>query len=209
MRAGLTRCWFEAAKIAVGSILSCSRARATAEFWTRVDRKMLWSLAASSDQQCARVLASVKARRSAPPPLRGAQGLDPGSAHARPDWLLPTMPDPDPLHVVVDELSRMTPFRATVDISRRLPVRQHHLRCPYRGAQDIPTHGRAARAGDRRRRLESPLARDHSPNRCVRTLALPVPDLPRKTHLPGRQSRPRREIDLASTSPRTSRGTTK
>ena len=95
----------------------CSRARATAEFWTRVDRKMLWSPAASSDRQRARVLACVKARRSAPPPLRGAQGLDPGSAHARPDWLLPTMPNPDPLHVVVDELSRMTPFRATVDRS--------------------------------------------------------------------------------------------
>ena len=33
----------------------------------------------------------VKARRFAPPPLRGADGLDAGSAHARPDWLLPTM----------------------------------------------------------------------------------------------------------------------
>ena len=69
---------------------------------------------ASSDRQRARVLASFKARRSAPPPLR-AHGLDAGSAHARPDWLLPTMPNPDPLHVVVDELSRMTPFRVTVD----------------------------------------------------------------------------------------------
>ena len=97
-------------QLAVGE-RDCSRARATAEFWTRVDRKMLWSPAASSDRQRARVLASVKARRSAPPPLRRAQGLDPGSAHARPDWLLPTMPNP----VVVDELSRMTPFRATVD----------------------------------------------------------------------------------------------
>ena len=38
----------------------------------------------SSDPQCARVLAAVKARRSAPPPLRGADGLDAGSAHARP-----------------------------------------------------------------------------------------------------------------------------
>ena len=28
---------------------------------------------------------------SLPPPLRGADGLDAGSAHARPDWLLPTM----------------------------------------------------------------------------------------------------------------------
>ena len=70
---------------------------------------------ASSDRQRARVLAGVKARRSAPPRLRGAHGLDAGSAHARPDWLLPTMPNPDPLHVVVDELSRMTPFPVTVD----------------------------------------------------------------------------------------------
>ena len=34
--------------------------------------------------QRARVLATVKARRSAPPPLRGADGLDGGCAHARP-----------------------------------------------------------------------------------------------------------------------------
>ena len=40
-----------------------------------------WS---SSDPQRARVLAAAKARRSAPPPLRGADGLDAGSAHARP-----------------------------------------------------------------------------------------------------------------------------
>ena len=43
---------------------------------------------ASSDPQLRRVLAVVKARRSAPPPLRGALGLDDGSAHACPDWLL-------------------------------------------------------------------------------------------------------------------------
>ena len=52
---------------------------------------MLWSPAASSSQH-ARVLTDVKARRFAPPPLRGADGLDAGSAHANsPDWLLPTM----------------------------------------------------------------------------------------------------------------------
>ena len=43
---------------------------------------------ASSDPQLRRVLAVVKARRSAPPPLRGALGLNDGSAHACPDWLL-------------------------------------------------------------------------------------------------------------------------
>ena len=70
---------------------------------------------ASSDPQRARVLAGVQARRSAPRPFRGAHRLDAGSAHARPDGLLPTMPNPDPLHVVVDERSRMTPFPVTVD----------------------------------------------------------------------------------------------
>ena len=50
--------------------------------------KMLWLAGASSDPQLRRVLAVVKARRSAPPPLRGALGLDDGSAHACPDWLL-------------------------------------------------------------------------------------------------------------------------
>ena len=91
---------------------------------------------ASSDHQRARVLADVKARRSAP--LRGAHGLDAGSAHARPDWLVPTMPNPDPLHVVVDELSRTTPFRVTVDrlersrervgLLRRSPLEPHAFR---------------------------------------------------------------------------------
>ena len=38
----------------------------------------------------ARVLTAVKARRCAPPPLRGADGLDGGSTHARPDWPRPT-----------------------------------------------------------------------------------------------------------------------
>ena len=48
----------------------------------------------SSDSQRARVLARVKARRYAPPPLRGAHGLDAGSAHARPGSCL-TMTNPD------------------------------------------------------------------------------------------------------------------
>ena len=41
-------------------------------------------------RQRALVLTAVKARRCAPPPLRGADGLDGGSAHARPDWPCPT-----------------------------------------------------------------------------------------------------------------------
>ena len=53
---------------------------------------MLPSRAASSGQQRARVLPGVKAAslRSAPAPR--AEGLDAGSAHARPDWPLTTMP---------------------------------------------------------------------------------------------------------------------
>ena len=43
---------------------------------------------ASSGQQRARVLTGVKGLRYAPPPLRGADALDAGSAHARPDWPL-------------------------------------------------------------------------------------------------------------------------
>ena len=74
----------------------CCRARGTEGNWTRVDRKMVWSPAASSSQQRARVLTDVKARRFAPPPLRGADGLDVGSAHACPAWLLPTMPTHTP-----------------------------------------------------------------------------------------------------------------
>ena len=74
----------------------CWRARGPEGNSTSVDRKMLGSPAASSSQQRARVLTGVKARRFAPPPLRGADGLDAGSAHARPDWLLLTMPTPTP-----------------------------------------------------------------------------------------------------------------
>ena len=65
---------------------------------------------------------SPASRRVAPlrPRFGGACGLDAGSAHARPDWLLQTMPGLDPLHVVVDELGRIRRFRATVD--RHSPV---------------------------------------------------------------------------------------
>ncbi len=59
----------------------CWRARGSEGDATPADHKMLWSLAASSSQQPARVLTGVKARRCAPPPLRGADGLDAGSAH--------------------------------------------------------------------------------------------------------------------------------
>ena len=74
----------------------CSRAPGTDESWARVDRKMLWSPAASSDRQRRRVLARVKARRYAPPPLRGAGNLDAGSAHALRLAPCLTMPNHDP-----------------------------------------------------------------------------------------------------------------
>ena len=44
----------------------------------------------------ARALAAVKARCSAPPPLRGADGLDAGSAHARPGSCLTMTNSPTP-----------------------------------------------------------------------------------------------------------------
>ena len=40
----------------------CPRAREFAEFWTRADRKILWSPAASSDQQRAHVLTGIKSQ---------------------------------------------------------------------------------------------------------------------------------------------------
>ena len=43
-----------------------------------------------------RALAAVKARCSAPPPLRGADGLDAGSAHARPGSCLTMTNSPTP-----------------------------------------------------------------------------------------------------------------
>ena len=85
------------------------------------------------EAQRARVLAAVKTRRSAPPPRRGAEGLDGSSAHARPDGLLHDgASDPAPLHVVVDDLSRFRQFLAPVDSwtdhGRQHPLRVHRGR---------------------------------------------------------------------------------
>ena len=66
----------------------CSRPRGTGQFRTRVDPKMLWWPGHRPTHSFGVRGAVVKARRSAPPPLRGALGLDDGSAHACPDWLL-------------------------------------------------------------------------------------------------------------------------
>ena len=52
-----------------------------------------------------RALAAVKARCSAPPPLRGADGLDAGSAHARPGSCLTMTNSPD-ARIGGDEPSR-------------------------------------------------------------------------------------------------------
>ena len=72
-----------------GPVLASSRVRRILEF--RRPQNVVVP-PASSDEQRARVLTGVKALRFAPPPLRGASGPDAGSAHARPDWLLVTMP---------------------------------------------------------------------------------------------------------------------
>ena len=55
--------------------IPCSRPRGNDQFSARVDHEMLWWTGASSDRQRARVLAGVKARRYAPPPL--PRGLRP------------------------------------------------------------------------------------------------------------------------------------
>ena len=84
-------------------------------------------------RQRARVLTAVKTRRYAPPPLRGADGLDGGSAHALQTGLVRRRNKHDPLHVVVDDLFGMARFSALVDTllpdddretaaTRRLPV---------------------------------------------------------------------------------------
>ena len=64
---------------------------------------------------------SPASRRVAPlrPRYRGARSLDTGSAHARPGWLLPTMPNHDPLHVVVDDVSTFLHVPTTVDTDRQ------------------------------------------------------------------------------------------
>ena len=66
-------------------------------------------------RQRARVLTAVKARRYAPPPLRGADGLDGGSAHALQTGLVRRRNKHDPLHIGVDDLFGMARFSALVD----------------------------------------------------------------------------------------------
>ena len=73
---------------AEAELVCCWRSCKIEQVCPRVDHRMLWPPVASSDHQGARVLAVVKAPRYARPPLRGADGLDDGSAHAHPDWLL-------------------------------------------------------------------------------------------------------------------------
>ena len=60
----------------------------SAEFWSSADHKMLWCW--RHRQTNSVPVCSPASRRVAPlrPRCRGAYGLDPGSAHARPDWLL-------------------------------------------------------------------------------------------------------------------------
>ncbi len=74
-------------------------------------------------RQRARVLTAVKARRCAPPPLRGADGLDGGSAHALQTGLVRRRNRHDPLHVVVDDLFGMARFSVLVDTQRQTRYR--------------------------------------------------------------------------------------
>ena len=74
----------------------CSRPRGNAEFWTRVDRKMLWW---PGHRQTGRFrVCSPASRRVAAlrPRFRGAHGLDAGSAHAVQTCPCLTMPHSRP-----------------------------------------------------------------------------------------------------------------
>ena len=73
----------------------------------------------SSDSPRARVLTAVKARRSAPPPLRGAHGLDAGSAHA-PSWLLS---DDDPILTPASGADDPVPKDTRPQQQKRIPFR--------------------------------------------------------------------------------------
>ena len=78
----------------------------------------------SSDPQRARVLAAVQARRSAPPPLRGAHGVDTGSAHARPVLLS-------------DDDQFPTPASEGDDPPRMQNVPRHRKRIPFRNPRQF------------------------------------------------------------------------
>ena len=100
----------------------CCRARGTDRNWTRVDRKMmLWSPAASSSQQRARVRhrdaqgTDVKARASLRPRSAGLTALTPAPRTLVQTGSCRRCSLIHPLHVVVDVPSRMTLFRATAD----------------------------------------------------------------------------------------------
>ena len=81
----------------------------------------------SSDPQRARVLAAVQARRSAPPPLRGAHGVDTGSAHARPVLLS-------------DDDQFPTPASEGDDPPRMQNVPRHRKRIPFRNPRQVLQH---------------------------------------------------------------------
>ena len=103
-------------------------------------------------RQRARVLTAVKARRCAPPPLRGADGLDGGSAHALQTGLVRRRNRHDPLHVVVDDLFGMARFSVLVDTSSAAPRCLHGLRAPEPCS---PVHALAS-APSRTRRAHPP-----------------------------------------------------
>ena len=76
--------------------LICSRPRGNAEFWTRVDRKMLWWPGHRQTDRfrvCSPASRRVAALR---PRFRGAHGLDAGSAHAVQTCPCLTMPHSRP-----------------------------------------------------------------------------------------------------------------
>ena len=110
---------------------------------------MLWSPAASSSQQRARVLTDVKARRFAPRPRSaGRTALTPAPRTLVQIGSCRRCSLIHPLHVVVDVPSRMTLFRATADTwldGRRLDDAGLAAYLGYRARSTSPPHRNSRR----------------------------------------------------------------
>ena len=94
-----------------------------------------------------RALAAVKARCSAPPPLRGADGLDAGSAHARPGSCLTMTNSPTPESEATSR-PEITVRRGAFPISRS---RAHTHRRHGHPLQTVPSAGLIERPQEKNR----------------------------------------------------------
>ena len=100
---------------AVTGLLDCSRPPGTGQFRTRVDPKMLWWPGHRPTHSFG--VCSPSSRRVAPlrPRYAGLSALTTAPRTPVQTGSYRTMPNSDPLHVVVDDLSRFRRSEATVD----------------------------------------------------------------------------------------------